>query len=83
MLHSVRVVDQRRGSRVLAKIGHPVPVASTVEQQSILEDDVVDHNYVRFAGGSERCKYCAIRPSEKSAYRIEVGLGAHEPDSTR
>ena len=83
MLHSVRVLDQRRGARVLAQIGHPAPVASPVEQQSIVEDEVVDHNHVRSSGGSERCEHCAIWPSEEGAYRIEVDLGAHEPDSTR
>jgi hypothetical protein len=66
----------------LAEIGHPAPVASPVEQQSIVKDEVVDYDHVRPTGGSESCEHRAVWPLEEGAYRIEVDLGTHEPDST-
>ena len=82
MLGSVRVVDQRRGARVSAEIGHPAPATSPVEQENIFKDEVVDYDQVRPPGGSESCEHCAVWPFEEFAYRIQVGLGTHQPDST-
>jgi hypothetical protein len=82
MLHRVRIVDQRRGARVPAEVGHPTPAESPVEQKSIVEDEIVDHHQMRPTSRSESCEYCAARPFEEGTYRIEVHLWAHEPDST-